>query len=116
MAVALTRWRVSTCTLTTRPPSRTFIVNASAAMKVYGPWSCGRLRPRGPTVQYGITRCSPPPPDTASRALRNSRPQESADLGVNGSRVTIVPPGGCSRADDSASGVSSRSKPPSTIV
>ncbi len=33
-----------TATLTTRPPSRTFIVNASAATNVYGPWSSGRVR------------------------------------------------------------------------
>jgi hypothetical protein len=31
-------------TFSTRPPSRTFIVNASAAMKVYGPASSGRVR------------------------------------------------------------------------
>ena len=30
--------------LTTRPPSRTFIVNASAATNVYGPASSGRVR------------------------------------------------------------------------
>ncbi len=33
-----------TATLPTRPPSRTFIVNASAATNVYGPASSGRLR------------------------------------------------------------------------
>ena len=30
--------------LTTRPPSRTFIVSASAATNVYGPASSGRVR------------------------------------------------------------------------
>ena len=34
---AFTPVAVNTCTLTTRPPSRTFIVNASAARNVYGP-------------------------------------------------------------------------------
>ena len=33
-----------TATLTTRPPSRTFIVNASAATNVYGPSPSGRVR------------------------------------------------------------------------
>ena len=33
-----------TAILTTRPPSRTFIVNASAATNVYGPASSGRSR------------------------------------------------------------------------
>ena len=33
-----------TATFTTRPPSRTFMVRASAATNVYGPWSSGRLR------------------------------------------------------------------------
>ena len=41
---ALTPVATRTWVLTTRPPSRTFIVNASAARNVYGPWSSGRVR------------------------------------------------------------------------
>jgi len=39
----LTPVATRTWVLTTRPPSRTFIVKASAAMNVYGPASRGRV-------------------------------------------------------------------------
>jgi hypothetical protein len=41
---ALTPVATMTAILITRPPSRTFIVNASAATNVYGPASSGRSR------------------------------------------------------------------------
>jgi len=40
----LTPVATMTAILTTRPPSRTFIVSASAARKVHGPASSGRSR------------------------------------------------------------------------
>ena len=41
---ALTPVAIRACTLTVRPPSRTFWVSASIHMKVYGPPSSLRLR------------------------------------------------------------------------
>jgi hypothetical protein len=41
---ALTPTASRACTLTTRPPSRTFRVNASAQQNAYGPASSGRVR------------------------------------------------------------------------
>jgi hypothetical protein len=41
---ALTPVAIRTWVLTTRPPSRTFIVSASAARNVEGPASSGRVR------------------------------------------------------------------------